>query len=369
MPFSILPRLANPCLVPSRRIHTRSWYMKNSPLTFYHELHYQALGEGVSELWMTQGVSELWMTHTCSGNRCHDSLRLVPSSQYSQSRRPQPVRSAARETTTCHRHAARAPRSPTRPLSRCLVNDIVIYCRSITYLFSLDSTSRALLQKTPRIKSTPKFKKSKSQRLDAPPFLPSFVSARTPTDPFTVCADVPSASCISNKPSLFPSPAPPIISGLIMVAIKSLDAYVDWTAQSGIQSPLGLRSTRDGQYRYTTASRPIAPGDTILRVPISSCLTAENLEALAERLKYESDAGARSKFELYINMLPSFEELRVLPRFWEGNLVETVTDGGQLESRIRRDKNDNLDPWALACVDSRANFLQDCYSMTPFLDM
>ena len=153
-----------------------------------------------------------------------------------------------------------------------------------------------------------------------------------------------------------------------MVAI-SLDAYVDWTAQSGIQSPLELRSTRDGQYRYATASRPIAPGDTILRVPISSCLTAENLEALAERLKYESDAGARSKFEPYINMLPSFEELRVLPRFWEGNLVETVTDGGQLERRIRRDKNDNLDPWALACVDSRANFLQDCYSMPPFLDM
>ena len=157
--------------------------------------------------------------------------------------------------------------------------------------------------------------------------------------------------------------------GLIMVAIKSLDAYVGWTVAQGIQTPLELRSTRDGQYRYATASQPIAPEDTILRVPLASCLTAENLEALAERLKYESDAGARSKFEPYINMLPSFEQLHVLPRFWEGNLVETVTDGGQLESRIRRDKNDNLDPWALACVDSRANFIQDGFSMTPFLDM
>lgn len=154
-----------------------------------------------------------------------------------------------------------------------------------------------------------------------------------------------------------------------MVAIKSLDAYVGWTVAQGIQTPLELRSTRDGQYRYATASQPIAPEDTILRVPLASCLTAENLEALAERLKYESDAGARSKFEPYINMLPSFEQLHVLPRFWEGNLVETVTDGGQLESRIRRDKNDNLDPWALACVDSRANFIQDGFSMTPFLDM
>jgi hypothetical protein len=27
------------------------------------------------------------------------------------------------------------------------------------------------------------------------------------------------------------------------------------------------------------------------------------------------------------------------------------------------------DPWALACVDSRANFLGERYSMTPILDM
>mmetsp|Transcript_8880 Transcript_8880/g.19078 ORF Transcript_8880/g.19078 Transcript_8880/m.19078 type:complete len:346 (-) Transcript_8880:7-1044(-) len=154
-----------------------------------------------------------------------------------------------------------------------------------------------------------------------------------------------------------------------MVAINNLDAYVGWTVAQGIQSPLQLRSTQDGQYRYATASQPIAPNDTILRVPLASCLTAENLEALAERLKYERDAGARSKFEPYIKMLPSFEQLKVLPRFWDDNLVATVTDGGQLESRIIRDKNDILDPWALACVDSRANFMQDCYSLTPFLDM
>jgi len=51
--------------------------------------------------------------------------------------------------------------------------------------------------------------------------------------------------------------------------------------------------------------------------------------------------------------------------------LERITDGGQLEARMLNDKRDDLDQWALACVDSRANFLGQSgrFSMTPVLDM
>lgn len=111
---------------------------------------------------------------------------------------------------------------------------------------------------------------------------------------------------------------------------------------------------------------------------MSACITADSLEALAERLAYEKGRGEESKYAPYIDVLPSLDNanddsggsLLSLPRFWDIKRLEKITDGGQLEARIMKDKRDNLDPWALACVDSRANFLgEGGYSMTPILDM
>ena len=80
--------------------------------------------------------------------------------------------------------------------------------------------------------------------------------------------------------------------------------------------------------------------DDFLRVPLSACIKADTLEALAERLAYERVAGAKSKYAPYIDVLPTLEgdaerpSLRSLPRFWDQRRLETVTDGGQLEARM-----------------------------------
>lgn len=121
----------------------------------------------------------------------------------------------------------------------------------------------------------------------------------------------------------------------------------------------------------------ISADDDILRIPLSACITADTLESLAERLAHERDLGSKSKYAPYVDVLPTLDgddpekpSLLSLPRFWDGKRLDKVTDGGQLEARMRNDERKDLDQWALACVDSRANFLGgEKYSMTPMLDM
>lgn len=153
-----------------------------------------------------------------------------------------------------------------------------------------------------------------------------------------------------------------------MVAIKS-SAFLGWTASQGIETPLDLAHRADG--RYTTCKEDVAAGEDLLRVPLTACITADTLESLAERLAYERDKGDKSRFAPYIDVLPTLEDdsLLSLPRFWDGKKLDKVADGGQLEAKMRNDERKDIDPWALACVDSRANFLGERYSMTPMLDM
>eukprot|EP00581_Thalassiosira_minuscula_P015263 CAMPEP_0183717774 /NCGR_PEP_ID=MMETSP0737-20130205/11270_1 /TAXON_ID=385413 /ORGANISM="Thalassiosira miniscula, Strain CCMP1093" /LENGTH=351 /DNA_ID=CAMNT_0025947251 /DNA_START=66 /DNA_END=1121 /DNA_ORIENTATION=+ len=160
-----------------------------------------------------------------------------------------------------------------------------------------------------------------------------------------------------------------------MVAVgKSGSAFLGWAASQGIETPLDLAQRADG--RYMTCKEDIAATDDLLRIPLSACITADTLESLAERLAYEKDLGSKSKYAPYIDVLPTLEgdderpSLLSLPRFWDSNRLDAVTDGGQLLAKMKNDERKDLDPWALACVDSRANFLGgDKYSMTPILDM
>lgn len=163
-----------------------------------------------------------------------------------------------------------------------------------------------------------------------------------------------------------------------MVALgKSSSIFLGWTASQGIETPLDLAQRSDG--RYMTCKTDIQPDDDLLQIPLQSCITADTLESLAERLSYERSKGAESRFAPYIDVLPTLNDdesspsLLSLPRFWDTKRLEKITyvDGGQLEERMLNDKSDDLDPWALACVDSRANFLGESgrYSMTPILDM
>mmetsp|Transcript_4849 Transcript_4849/g.9873 ORF Transcript_4849/g.9873 Transcript_4849/m.9873 type:complete len:356 (+) Transcript_4849:32-1099(+) len=163
-----------------------------------------------------------------------------------------------------------------------------------------------------------------------------------------------------------------------MVAIgRAASTFLSWTTPQGIQTPLELSQRPEG--RFTICKRDISPGDDLLSIPLSSCLKSDSLENLAEKLAHEKNRGSKSKFAPYIEFLPTLEgdeasgrpALSHLPRFWKGKRLDLVLDGGQLDARMRRDERPDIDQWALACVDSRANFLGDGmgYAMTPMLDM
>jgi len=157
-----------------------------------------------------------------------------------------------------------------------------------------------------------------------------------------------------------------------MVALESstTKTFLGWAVSQGIETPLNL-SHRAGFGRYTTCRvEHISPNDDILRIPISACIKSDTLESLAERLSYERNKEAASIWAPYINVLPKLDDFRsTLPRFWDTKRLETITDGGQLEARMIKDDRKGIDPWALACVDSRANYLGENYAMTPMLDM
>jgi len=159
-----------------------------------------------------------------------------------------------------------------------------------------------------------------------------------------------------------------------------------WCTQKGIVTPLDLDvRTDDDDYRFmkysddkSFASRPDKINGPILRVSLDACIVAESPEDLAVELVKERDLGGKSAFAPYIKVLPplSSPSLQSMPRFWSEEKLEKVSefDGGQIYQRVqsvkKKCKELNLDEWALALVNSRANFLLDRgYAMTPILDM
>lgn len=113
----------------------------------------------------------------------------------------------------------------------------------------------------------------------------------------------------------------------------------------------------------------------LVQAPLDACLVGEDFQTLVEKLKFEKRLGNDSEYSPWIDQFPTLEEFSGMPRFWSQERLDFVSqfDGGQLQARMDQDKlrfNKVDDQWALACVDSRSNFLPDnTYSMTPLLDM
>lgn len=113
----------------------------------------------------------------------------------------------------------------------------------------------------------------------------------------------------------------------------------------------------------------------VVNVPLDSCIIGKDLPSLVDKLKHERSLGEDSDFAPWLNLFPTLDDFQNMPRFWSKERLEFVKkfDSGQLKARMdidqqRIDQYD--DQWALACVDSRSNFLPDeTYSLTPLLDM
>lgn len=113
----------------------------------------------------------------------------------------------------------------------------------------------------------------------------------------------------------------------------------------------------------------------VVQVPLDACIVGEDLPTLVDKLKFEKALGADSTYAPWLDLFPTLDDFEGMPRFWDRTRLEFVSqfDGDQLKARmdIDRQRIDQCDdPWALACVDSRSNFLPgETYSMTPLLDM
>lgn len=131
-----------------------------------------------------------------------------------------------------------------------------------------------------------------------------------------------------------------------MVAVGKSGLFLGWTASLGVETPLDLAHRADG--RYMTCKDGVSAGDDILRIPLGACITADTLESLAERLAHERDLGSKSKYAPYIDVLPTLEgdderpSLQSLPRFWSPKRLEMITDGGQLEARMKKDERKDI---------------------------
>jgi hypothetical protein len=168
---------------------------------------------------------------------------------------------------------------------------------------------------------------------------------------------------------------------------SSLSTFKDWCMTKGIITPLDLEvcSKNGGDYRYmvyssdkSVAGRPEKLSGPILRVPLDACIVSDTLEELAKELEKEKNLGDDSDYAPYINVLPTLSSpsLQSMPRFWSEEKLEKVSefDGGQIYQRVELVKSKyreySLDPWAYACVSSRANVLDGKgFAMTPILDM
>jgi hypothetical protein len=150
------------------------------------------------------------------------------------------------------------------------------------------------------------------------------------------------------------------------------NTFVTWCTSQGISAPLlQLETAADSNYRFMTAVQEIKTSAELVRVPLTACLTGESLEVVADKLLFEKEKGDRSTFAPYFDMLPTLKDFQSMPRFWTPERLESVSDGGELKRRMAKDSPVREgDPWAMACVCSRSNFLNDMsYSMTPLLDM
>jgi hypothetical protein len=148
-----------------------------------------------------------------------------------------------------------------------------------------------------------------------------------------------------------------------------------------VTTPLELVS--DGAYRYMALpddrdklfSQSKEPNLlNVVTAPLQSCIVGDDWETLVEKLKYQKDKGQSSDFAPWLDLLPTLNDFQDMPRFWTSDRMDFVSkyDSGQLQARTNMDKLRwiNHDPWALAVVDSRSNFLPDnTYAMTPLLDM
>lgn len=162
----------------------------------------------------------------------------------------------------------------------------------------------------------------------------------------------------------------------------SLAPFLSWSQAQGITTPLELVS--DGGYRYMALpddpnkiqpSKDSADFMNVVTVPLDACIVGEDWETLVEKLQYEKSKGGDSKYGPWLELFPTLEDFSGMPRFWDDQRRDFVRqyDSGQLEARMELDQirfNQVKDPWALAVVDSRSNFLPDnTYSITPMLDM
>ena len=173
---------------------------------------------------------------------------------------------------------------------------------------------------------------------------------------------------------------PIVLSAALAAFSQSHDAsFMEWCAgPAGILSPLTLRQDATG--RYTLATRDMAvQNDPLLQIPLTSCLIADSPQEVADRLIYEMKNRQNSFFAPWLDVLPTLETLQQqLPKFWSAKLWEEVTDGGYAETllKMRLVQDDSVDPWAMACVTSRQNYIvlpdghnRRQYSLTPLLDM
>ena len=158
--------------------------------------------------------------------------------------------------------------------------------------------------------------------------------------------------------------------------------FLAWSQAKGIKSPLVL--TGEGAYRKMvlpkdreTLMSQSTSNDLVqlIQAPLDACLVGEDWETLVDKLKFEKAQGDKSEYEPWLSQFPTLDDFSGMPRFWTQERRDFVSqfDGGQLEKRMDRDKlrfDQVDDQWALACVDSRSNFLPDkTYGMTPLLDM
>lgn len=156
--------------------------------------------------------------------------------------------------------------------------------------------------------------------------------------------------------------------------------FLAWSQARGISTPLEL--VGEGSYR-----KMVLPSDEsklqspsgglvqLIQAPLDACIVGDDFETLVDKLVFEKKRGSDSDYAPWLDLFPTLEDFNGMPRFWSKDRVDFCKqyDGGSLELRMDRDKlrfEKVDDQWALACVDSRSNFLPgNTYSMTPVLDM
>lgn len=162
-------------------------------------------------------------------------------------------------------------------------------------------------------------------------------------------------------------------------------SFLAWADAKGISTPLQLvgdRNHRSMQIPPDITAKSIvsqsaeSEGITnVVKVPLESCIVGEDLPTLVEKLNFEKSLGDASTYAPWLDLFPSIDDFKDMPRFWKQDRLDFVKkfDGGQLGARleIEQTRTENyFDPWALAIVDSRTNYLPDeTYSLTPMLDM